>query len=199
MAAEPRTLVVLAHPQLADSRINAALADAVKGVDGVTVHDLYAAYPDGRIDVPEEQRLLLQHDRIVLQFPFYWYSATPLLKQWLDEVFEYGFAYGSKGVALRGKSFRVATTVGGPRDSYRPDGFNRFPVPELLRPFGATAELTGMSYEEPFIIYGTHRLDDAGLADTQDAYRDLLRSGVLPEAWRISEADRVVEEPSLAA
>lgn len=197
MASEPRTLVVLAHPQLADSRVNAALAETAGSVAGVTVHDLYATYPDGHIDVPREQRLLLQHDHIVLQFPFYWYSSTPLLKQWLDEVFEYGFAYGSKGKALHGKTLRVATTAGGPRDSYRPEGFNRFSIPDLLRPFDATAELTGMRYEEPFITYGTHRLDDAGLVARQDAYRALLRFGALSEGARI--ASTAVEESSMAA
>ncbi|WKX72557.1 NAD(P)H-dependent oxidoreductase [Streptomyces sp. XD-27] len=168
------TLVVLAHPDLAASRINAALAKTAEGVEGVTLHDLYAAYPDGRIDVAHEQRLLVEHDRIVLQFPFYWYSGTPLLKQWLDEVFAYGFAYGSKGTALHGKSLRVATSAGAPEAAYRPDGFKRFAVAELLRPFDATAHFSGMPYEEPLVVYGTHELDDAGLAAHQERYRALL-------------------------
>ncbi|MBB5936939.1 NAD(P)H-dependent oxidoreductase [Streptomyces zagrosensis] len=197
MASEPRTLVVVAHPQLTDSRINAALAGTAASVDGVTVHELYAAYPDGRIDVAHDQRLLLQHDRVVLQFPFFWYSSPPLLKQWLDEVFEYGFAYGTGGTALHGKTLRVVTSAGGPRDSYRPDGFNRFPIPDLLRPFDATAELTGMRYEEPFLVYGVRTVGDAALADHQRTYRTLLETGALPAASRISPAG--AKEPSLAA
>ena len=35
----PRTLVVVAHPDLAASRINATLAEAVRNLDHVTVHD----------------------------------------------------------------------------------------------------------------------------------------------------------------
>lgn len=173
-----RTLVVLAHPDLAASRVNAALADAARPVDGVTLHDLYATYPDLVIDVDREQRLLLEHDRIVLQFPFYWYSAPPLLKKWLDEVFLYGFAYGSNGTSLRGKTLVVATTAGGAEEMYRPEGFKRFTVAELLRPFDATANITGMAYEEPFVVHGTHGLDDAALAAHQERYRALLASGV---------------------
>lgn len=173
-----RTLVVLAHPGLAASRVNAALAEAARPVDGVTLHDLYATYPDVRIDVEREQRLLLEHDRIVLQFPFYWYSAPPLLKKWLDEVFLYGFAYGSNGTSLRGKALLVATTAGAAEEMYRPGGFNRFTVSELLKPFDATANITGMRYEEPFVIHGTHAVDDAALAAYQERYRALLASGV---------------------
>ncbi|MFI0775113.1 NAD(P)H-dependent oxidoreductase [Streptomyces sp. NPDC021212] len=172
-----RTLVVLAHPDLAASRVNAALAETARPVDGVTLHDLYAAYPDLRIDVEREQRLLLEHDRIVLQFPFYWYSAPPLLKKWLDEVFLRGFAYGSQGTALRGKALLVATTAGATEEMYRPEGVKRFPVVDLLKPFDATANITGMHYEEPFVVHGTHGLDDAALAAYQERYRALLASG----------------------
>ncbi|MGK3102764.1 NAD(P)H-dependent oxidoreductase [Streptomyces sp. WAC05858] len=177
----PRTLLVLAHPNLATSRVNAALAEAARPVDGVAFHDLYAEYPDLRIDVEREQRLLLEHDRIVLQFPFYWYSAPPLLKKWLDEVFLRGFAYGTGGTSLHGKSLLIATSTGSAEEQYRPAGFHRFPVVELLKTFDATAHITGMRYEEPLIVHGTHTLDDAELAAYQDRYRDLLASGVIRE------------------
>ncbi|MFF7649983.1 NAD(P)H-dependent oxidoreductase [Streptomyces sp. NPDC007983] len=173
-----RTLVVLAHPDLDASRVNAALAEAARPVEGVTLHDLYATYPDLRIDVEREQRLLLEHDRIVLQFPFYWYSAPPLLKKWLDEVFLRGFAYGSNGTSLRGKALLIATTAGASEEMYRRDGFKRFTVAELLNTFDATANITGMAYEEPFVVHGTHGLDDAALAAHQERYRALLASGV---------------------
>ncbi|MGW2628807.1 NAD(P)H-dependent oxidoreductase [Streptomyces chattanoogensis] len=171
------TLIVLAHPDLAASRTNAALTDAVRTEPGVTVHDLYAAYPDFRIDVAREQRLLLAHDRIVLQFPFYWYSAPPLLKAWLDEVLAYDFAYGSQGSALHGKVLRVATTAGGGEDLYRPGGLNRFPVRDLLLPFDATAHLAGMHYAEPFVVHGVRVLSDDELAEAAARYRALVREG----------------------
>ncbi|WP_432586720.1 NAD(P)H-dependent oxidoreductase [Streptomyces sp. HD1123-B1] len=176
-----RTLVVLAHPDLAASRVNAALAGAARPVEGVTVHDLYAAYPDLTLDVEREQRLLLEHDRIVLQFPFYWYSVPPLLKKWLDEVFLHGWAYGTGGTSLHGKSLLVTTSLGGGEEHYRPEGLNRYTVAELLRPLEATARMTGLRYEEPFVLYATPTLDDAGLAAHQERYRALLASGAVRE------------------
>lgn len=177
MTAAHRTLVVLAHPDLAASRVNAALADAVRHAPGVTLHDLYGRYaaaPGARIEVPREQELLRAHERIVLQFPFYWYSAPPLLKQWLDEVLTEGFAYGTGGTALHGKSLRIATTVGGGAELYRPGGLNRFPVVDLLRPFDATARLTGMRYAEPFLVHGARVVGGPELSGHAHRYRELL-------------------------
>lgn len=174
----PDTLVVLAHPDLANSRVNAALSDAVRDLPDVTVHDLYAAYPDLRVDADHERELLLAHDRIVLQFPFHWYSSPALLKQWSDDVLAYGFAYGAGGTALHGKSLRVATTTGGSEELYHPSGLNRFPVADLLRPFDATANLVGMRYEDPFVVHGTRVLGDDELVELTFHYRNLLAGRV---------------------
>ena len=64
---------------------------------GVTFHDLYELYPDFDVQVEQEQELLISHDMIILQHPFYWYSCPPLLKQWIDLVLEHGWAYGKEG------------------------------------------------------------------------------------------------------
>jgi len=105
----------------------------------VTIHDLYERYPDERIDVKREQDLLLAHDRIVFQFPFYWYSTPPLLKKWMDEVFTYGWAYGPGGNALHDKELVLAISIGGPEHSYRAGDYNHYTMSELTRPLQATA------------------------------------------------------------
>src|SRR6185369_10018305 len=92
-----RVLVLFAHPAFQKSRVHRHLVPAARQVEGITFHDLYEAYPDFQLDVPHEQQLLLAHDVIVFQHPFYWYSCPALLKEWLDLVLEYGFAYGPNG------------------------------------------------------------------------------------------------------
>ena len=84
------------------------------------MHDLYEAYPDFDIDVRREQELLAAHEVIVLQHPFYWYSAPALLKEWQDLVLEHGWAYGSGGTALRGKALLSAPSR--PAGARRPTG-----------------------------------------------------------------------------
>lgn len=178
-----RTLVLVAHPDLATSRVNATLTDAVSDVDGVTVHDLAAARSrsiDGRFDIAAEQRLLIEHDTVVLQFPWYWYSVPGVLKDWMDQVLLHGFAYGTGGDALRGKTLQVVTSTGGPGSSYQAGGHNRFTMTELMRPIEATAHLCGMVLAEPLVVHGARLVTDDELATYADRYRTLLQ----PESLR---------------
>jgi glutathione-regulated potassium-efflux system ancillary protein KefG len=118
----------------------------------VTVHNLKARYPDLRVDTEYEQRLLLEHDTIVLQFPFHWHSTPAIVKEWQDAVLAYGFAYGAHGDKLRGKKLMIATTTGGPRGLR---GRRLQPVhAERVIAAVATANLAGMRYEPFFAVSG---------------------------------------------
>jgi glutathione-regulated potassium-efflux system ancillary protein KefG len=85
---------------------------------------LYEAYPRLDIDVEHEQKLLLEHDVIIFQHPFYWYSTPPILKQWQDLVLQHGWAYGSTGTALQGKTFLSAISAGAGEGAYCSAGYN---------------------------------------------------------------------------
>lgn len=103
-----KTLVVVTHPNIEQSHVNKSWVEALKAHPELyTVHEIYKLYPDGKIDVAAEQKLLESYDNIVLQFPMYWYSSPALLKQWQDDVLAYGWAYGSKGNALKGKKLAL--------------------------------------------------------------------------------------------
>lgn len=153
MPAARRVLVLFAHPALQKSRANITLVGAVKSLPGVTFHDLYETYPEFDIDVDREQRQLLDHDVIVFQHPFYWYSCPSLLKEWMDLVLEFGFAYGNGGTKLAGKALLSAVTTGGAESAYSRTGHNYFSISELLTPFEQTARLCGMRWLPPFIVH----------------------------------------------
>ncbi|WP_395743678.1 NAD(P)H-dependent oxidoreductase [Prosthecobacter sp.] len=154
-------LVLYAHPAPHKSRINHRLAAAARQVEGVTFRDLYELYPDFLIDVEEEQKLLKEHDIIVLQHPFYWYSAPALVKEYLDLVLTYGWAYGEGGAALQGKTLVHAISAGGSEEVYCSQGRNRYTIRQLLAPFDQTAFLCGMRYLAPHVIHGANQLADA--------------------------------------
>jgi glutathione-regulated potassium-efflux system ancillary protein KefG len=181
-SAEQLVLIVLAHPALEKSRVNRALADAVRDLDGVMLHDLYETWPEFDVHPGPEQRLLEAHDVVVLQHPFYWYSTPPLLKQWEDLVLEHGWAYGSDGTALHGKTLLSAVSAGGSEESYRPEGLNRYTMRQLLAPIEQTARLCGMRYPPPFVVHGTHGLEVAEIETHAADYRRVisaLRDGTL--------------------
>jgi len=169
-----RVLVLFAHPAFHRSRVHRALARAVRGLEGVTFHDLYEAYPDFDVDVRREQELLEAHDVFVLQHPFYWYSTPPLVKQWMDLVLEYGWAYGKDGTALQGKQLLCAISTGGGASSYGRDGHNRFTVEEFLAPVEQTARLCGIEWLAPFVVHGTHALDAAAVKQAAETYQRVV-------------------------
>ncbi|NHM30239.1 NAD(P)H-dependent oxidoreductase [Neobacillus terrae] len=168
-----KTLVIVAHPNLERSKVNKTWLNRLQQEEDVTVHNLYAHYPTFEIDAEKEQQLLLENDRIVLQFPFYWYSSPALLKQWQDVVLTYGFAYGSKGTRLQGKEFMLAISSGGPAEAYQAGGYNHYSMSELTRPFQATANLCGMHFLPSFLLQGMMTLTEERLqesAETLAAY-----------------------------
>lgn len=170
-----RILILFAHPALEKSRVNRQLIRAAKSLDHVTLHDLYEAYPQFNIDVAREQQLLVNHDIVVFQHPFYWYSSPALLKEWQDLVLEYGFAYGQDGTMLQGKRCFSAITTGGSKEAYCRKGYNYYSIRELLTPFEQTARLCGMEYLPPFVVHGTHQLNSTeDIAPHAQNYRALL-------------------------
>lgn len=191
-----RLLILFAHPVLEQSRVNRRLLAEAREVTGVTIHDLYEAYPTLAIDVQREQRLLLDHDVIVFQHPFYWYSTPAILKEWQDLVLEHGWAYGHGGTQLRGKITLNAITTGGPETAYRHEGYNRFTIRELLAPWDQTAHLCGMRFLAPFVVHAALRVSgDADMTTARGAYRSLL------EALRDDrlDLDRAAAADNLAA
>lgn len=165
-----KTLVLVFHPDLTASRANRCLTEEMEKQTNVTVHRVYEAYPDEKIDVAAEQRLLAHHDRIVLQFPFYWYSTPPLLKKWEDAVLSYGWAYGSNGDKLHGKELLISVTTGAAKENYSPDGNFKYTVPELLRPLQATSNLIGTRYLTPYVLYGVNQQSDEQLVQSAKDY-----------------------------
>lgn len=177
-----RILVLFAHPAFHKSRVQRSLAHVAQSIDGVTFHDLYEEYFDFQLDIAREQSLLSEHDLIVFQHPFYWYSSPAILKEWQDLVLEFGYAYGEGGTALRGKRLLSVLSAGGPEDAYSPDGYNVFTMRQLLTPFEQTARLCGMEYLPPFIVHGSRALTHEQITAHASDYRRLLttlRDGAL--------------------
>lgn len=183
-----RVLILFAHPALEKSRVHRRLMAGMPRDERITLHDLYERYPDGDIDIQAEQELLLEHDVVVWQHPLYWYSAPPLLKTWLDLVLEHGWAYGAEGHALRGKTVLQAISAGGAASAYCEEGYNRWTIRQYLRPFEGTALLCGMRYLPPWVVFGTHRLDEADLEVWAEAWARTL-IWLADEGWTEMEDD----------
>ena len=183
-----KTLILVFHPALARSKANAALATAAAALPDTDVVDMQALYPDGVVDADREVARLLAADRIVLQFPIYWYSTPPLLKAWQDAVLTrmYYIAYETEGRRLKGTPILVVATAGNQPEAYSPTGRNLFPLETLLSPLQATAYRCGLPWASPFLVYRSGALTDAERAEAAELYAARI------EDWRCEMPGRPV-------
>lgn len=151
-----KTLVIVIHPDIKNSLVNKRwIAELHKFPDQYVVHQLHEAYPDGKIDVIAEQKLVEQYDQIIFQFPYYWFNCPWFFKKWLDEVLTHGWAYGSKsGYPISGKKIALAISLGVDEQELGPAGIYKYPLEKLTRPFELSFEYVKADYRPPFAYYG---------------------------------------------
>ncbi|MEM9059778.1 MAG: NAD(P)H-dependent oxidoreductase [Pseudomonadota bacterium] len=172
-----KLLLYYAHPAHRKSKVNKAMAEAVREIDGITFVDLYAEYPRHDIDPDREQARLISHDVVLMQFPLYWYSTPSILKEWQDLVLEHGFAYGSGGDALAGKALMAAISAAGPEEAYTAMGYQHFPLRTFLTPLEQTARLCQMQFLAPYVLYGSLKAPtDERMPPHVEGYRHLVEA-----------------------
>lgn len=172
-----KTLVIIAHPNIDESRVNKSWKqELAQYPNEVTVHELYKEYPDWKIDVEKEHQLLESHDHIILQFPIYWFNCTPLLKKWIDDVFTHGWAHGSNGKKLEGKKFGIAVSVGGGKEDYTSNGTaSSFTMEDVLMPFKASFKYVGAVMLPYYAAYGfSFQPGDEVVSQSAKAYKDYI-------------------------
>ncbi|MBN6066747.1 NAD(P)H-dependent oxidoreductase [Aggregatibacter actinomycetemcomitans] len=159
-----KILVIVAHPDIRNSVMNKRwIKELKKFPERFTVHNLYDTYPDGKINVEQEQALVEQHSALIFQFPVYWFSCPPLLKAWFDDVLTHGWAYGSKGKAFIAKKMGIAVSLGTRAEDYSRQGAIGYDVSEVLRPFELIANYVNADYRPLFVFH---------TIDSNDGYSD---------------------------
>ncbi|MCT1532725.1 NAD(P)H-dependent oxidoreductase [Sphingobacterium daejeonense] len=151
-----KTLIVVIHPDFNNSVINKKWVESLqKYPDKFYIHLLHQVYPNENIDIKAEQKLVEKYEKIVFQFPFYWFNCPPLFKKWLDNVLTYNWAYGSKsGYQLEGKKIALAISVGIEENEFGSTERYKYSLEELLRPFELTFEYIKADYRPFFAYYG---------------------------------------------
>lgn len=169
-----KALIIVAHPNIQTSVINKRWLEEVgKYPELFTIHELYNSYPDWHIDITKEQKMIEDHAGIIFQFPLYWFNCPPLLKKWLDDVFTYGWAYGSAGTQLQARKMGIAVSTGMSEEDFSQKGRCGFSLSDILRPFEMVAKYTKADYQPLFSFHGA--ISDPGIAP-QYTITDLEKS-----------------------
>ncbi|CAI2641472.1 Glutathione-regulated potassium-efflux system ancillary protein KefG [Apilactobacillus kunkeei] len=169
-----KTLVLVSHPEYDNSMTEAFLKQCQSDIENVDWVVLDNIQTDFTFDKEQEQQRLAQYDRILFQFPMYWYSAPALMKKYEDGVFTKNFiAYEQEG-ALKGKEMGIITTLGDPIKDYQVGGREGFSISELLKPYQAIAQRGKMKFLKPFVISQFAYMTDAQKQKLLIDYRSYL-------------------------
>ncbi len=161
--------------------------DDFDGVYAPTLGDRQKrATQTGRLadDIRREQAKIATADRVIVQFPLWWYGMPAILKGWFDRVFSNGFAfgvldeegrvrkYGDGGLA--GTTFLAVVSAGDRASALGTRGVSGA-MDEVLWPLlHGTAHYTGMRTLRPHLIASADRVDDVRLRTEQDRLRRRL-------------------------
>ena len=170
------TVILKFHPGYQPSRVNAAMSEAVVGLEGVETVDMYALYPhedDLKAAEDAEVARLYAAERLCVQFPVHWFAATPRALGWLDLVLNrMVFTHPEEGEHVEGLPFMISATAGQSEQSYSRGHANMYPLGELMRPWEVTARQSGFEWHEPFFAYGADDYDDG---DVKRVARDFAQ------------------------
>ncbi|GAD16856.1 NAD(P)H-dependent oxidoreductase [Lentilactobacillus otakiensis] len=162
-----KTLILISHPKFEDSGTQQFLKTSFYSLDDVKYQVIDELYADtGKIDIDKEQAALKAFDRIVFQFPMYWYSSPASLKQFMDDVFTRNYIVANR--SLKTKELGIVVTLGDAEADFQAGGPEAFTISELLRPFQAFAHKAGMQYLKPFVV------DQFGYMDPTQKQRMLI-------------------------
>ena len=145
-----KTLIIMSHSDVAQSSSQQFLLAAIKGEEQIQIRHLesiLAEQENNHFDKRIERACLQDADRIIFQFPLYWYQCPSVMKQWMDEVLTLNLSQKAK------KEFGIVVTVGAKQDRYTAGGSVGFGIEELLRPYQALANQLGWNYQTPFVVY----------------------------------------------
>lgn len=147
------TLIIFSHTFWADSKVNKALLQQASTLQNVVIHNLSTTYENAKIDIESELKLLEKADKIIFQFPLFWFSTPSIMKEWQDRVLS-KILYGANAKMLQGKKFQIITTLGGNKESY--DGHHGYSLESLLSPITSSFAYMGCEVLESYGIFSAN-------------------------------------------
>ncbi|HAS62146.1 MAG TPA: NAD(P)H dehydrogenase [Vibrio sp.] len=151
-------LVINGHPNLDKSFANAEILKLLaQRCDWQIAHAT-----DFAGDIKAEQQRLLEAELVVVQFPLYWSTFPSVMKEWIDDVFTYGFAFGPEGSQLKGKKLLFSITAGATAESYSESGFNFMPLECYQRAFEHAFKAAEMNIIDTVVTFEMNAIPEEG-------------------------------------
>lgn len=173
-----RTIVYIAHPDSAQSSSQQFLLSSGQSLTDATFVDLQQEFEqNGAFDAVAEQARLSQYQRIIFQFPLYWYQAPAILKQWIDTVFDMSATMQAVTTHLAQCQLGIVLVVGVKANEYQSGGREHNTLSELLSPYEALARFFQMQYLAPLVVSQFQYMSEPAQQDLMLRYGAYLQLG----------------------
>ncbi len=167
--------MLFAHPYFEYSTTNISLIHAYDSVYNLTFKDLYEEFEDFHITTFRERKRIREYERLIFHFPLLWFGLPPLLKLWIDEVFDMSWKAESDH-PLANKDALIIVTVGADEKLYQSGGLYDTTIEQLMRPLELTLEVNGIHVKKILPIYNADDLDETELKEISQKITHLLKS-----------------------
>lgn len=168
------TLVVFAHPYLEHSNSNVELINFYVRHQHFTLRDLYEEYPDFHIAAFRERKRLKNYERIIFQFPIIWFSIPPLLRLWIDEVFDREWLKEGVENPLEGKEVFIVVTTGGKERSFSKEGTYKYTIDELISGLIVSLNVFNAEIKNIKVVYEANKLSKKEIILHKREFAELL-------------------------
>ncbi|GAY73564.1 NAD(P)H-dependent oxidoreductase [Lentilactobacillus kosonis] len=152
------TQILVSHPEIKGSGTQKFLETTGKFFSNVFYESIDLTYPTDKIDIEQEQLRLRSADRIVFQFPMYWYQSPDSLNRYMQTVFTRKYIESER--ALSGKELGIVVTLGDALSQFQLGGSEQFTISELMAPYAAFANKAGMKFLPVFPIEQFSYMDE---------------------------------------
>ncbi|MCG2792931.1 MAG: NAD(P)H-dependent oxidoreductase [Weeksellaceae bacterium] len=170
-----KTLVLFAHPYFEHSTTNVRLLECYENMPNVTFRDLYEDYPDFHIHTFRERKRIVDYERLIFHFPIIWFGLPPLLKLWIDEVFDMRWISEGEFNILSGKDALIIASVGGSEGNYSKEGKYKINAEELFTGLRVALDVNNIELKKTFIVYNADTLEEKQLDVSCEELSEILK------------------------
>ncbi|WP_027376559.1 NAD(P)H-dependent oxidoreductase [Kaistella palustris] len=169
-----KTLVLFAHPYYEYSTANIELIKVYGDMAELDFKDLYEEFPDFHIPTFRERKRIRQYERLIFHFPLIWFSLPPLLKLWIDEVFDMTWN-AEVNHPLQNKDAFIVVTVGGKEENYLEGGMYGTTVSDLLKSLTLSLKVNNIEVKNIIEVYKADDLDKTELLEFSEKIKKNLK------------------------
>lgn len=135
---------------------------------------MYEEYPDFHIHAFRERKRIMEYERLIFHFPLIWFGIPPLLKLWIDEVFDLKWLKQRHEKPLSGKEAFIMVTSGGSEKEFSKNGLYGFTMEELLSSLITTLKINGIQVKTIYSVYQADHLNKKDIISHKNSFAEIL-------------------------